>query len=60
MNTDSKTQQDRARTNRDEGLAAEQRPVPSQAEGDLETIEKDLRDKENAKPEPKPEPKSEK
>lgn len=55
MNTDSKTQQDRARTNRDEGLAAEQRPVPSQAEGDLETIEKDLRDKENAKPEPKSE-----
>jgi hypothetical protein len=28
---------------RDKGEAAEERPVPSQAEGDLETIEEDLK-----------------
>ncbi len=29
-------------------MAADQRPVPSQAEGDLETVEEDLREKEDA------------
>jgi hypothetical protein len=29
----------------DKGRAAEERPVPSQAEGDRETIEEDLREK---------------
>jgi len=31
---------------RDKAEAAEERPVPSQAEGDLETIEEDLKQKE--------------
>jgi hypothetical protein len=31
---------------RDKDEAAEQRPVPSQAEGDLQTIEDDLKQKE--------------
>jgi hypothetical protein len=30
----------------DKNLASEERPVPSQAEGDLETIEEDLRTKQ--------------
>jgi hypothetical protein len=30
----------------DKNLAADERPVPSQAEGDLETVEEDLKDKE--------------
>lgn len=30
---------------RDKNLAAEQRPVPSQAEGDLDTVEEDLSEK---------------
>ena len=30
----------------DKNLAANERPVPSQAEGDLETVEEDLKDKE--------------
>lgn len=30
----------------DKNLAADERPVPSQAEGDLETIEEDLKAKE--------------
>jgi hypothetical protein len=30
---------------RDEDEAAEERPIPSQAEGDLETIEEDLKQK---------------
>ena len=29
----------------DKNRAAEERPVPSQAEGDLETVEEDLEDK---------------
>jgi hypothetical protein len=33
-------------TQPDKNLAAEERPVPSQAEGDLETIEEDLKEKE--------------
>jgi len=33
-------------TQPDKNLAADQRPVPSQAEGDLETVEQDLKDKE--------------
>ncbi len=28
--------------NKDQNVSAEERPVPSQAEGDLETIEEDL------------------
>jgi hypothetical protein len=31
---------------RDEDEAAQERPIPSQAEGDLETIEEDLKQKE--------------
>jgi hypothetical protein len=31
---------------RDQGEAAEERPIPSQAEGDLDTIEEDLKQKE--------------
>ena len=31
---------------RDKDEAAEERPIPSQAEGDLETIEEDLEQKE--------------
>lgn len=55
MSTEQKpAEQPREKTNRDEGLAAQERPVPSQAEGDLETIEKDLRDKENQSTGPKP------
>lgn len=30
----------------DKNLAANERPVPSQAEGDLETVEEDLKEKE--------------
>lgn len=30
----------------DKNRAAEERPVPSQAEGDLDTIEEDLKEKE--------------
>ncbi len=33
-------------TQPDKNLAAEERPVPSQAEGDLETVEQDLEEKE--------------
>ena len=33
-------------TQPDKNLAAEERPIPSQAEGDLETIEEDLEEKE--------------
>jgi hypothetical protein len=32
------------------GAATRERPVPSQAEGDLETIEEDLAEKEKSKP----------
>jgi hypothetical protein len=35
-------------TQPDAGKAAIERPVPSQAEGDLETIEQDLQEKEKA------------
>ncbi len=40
------------KTQPDKNLAADERPVPSQAEGDLETIEEDLeeKDKQDAKP----------
>ncbi len=31
---------------RDKNKAAEERPVPSQAEGDLDTVEEDLKEKE--------------
>jgi hypothetical protein len=34
---------------RDANLAAEQRPIPSQAEGDLETVEEDLKQKEQSR-----------
>jgi hypothetical protein len=32
-------------TQPDKDLAAEERPTPSQAEGDLETVEQDLKEK---------------
>ncbi len=35
-------------TQPDKGLAADERPVPSQAEGDLETVEEDLKDQEKS------------
>ena len=37
-------------TQPDKNLAAEERPVPSQAEGDLETVEEDLEEKEKDAP----------
>jgi hypothetical protein len=36
-------------TQKDSSRAADERPVPSQAEGDLETVEQDLAEKEKAK-----------
>ena len=36
---------------RDQEKAAEERPVPSQAEGDLETVEEDLKFKEKQRKE---------
>lgn len=39
-------EKNRKPTQPDKNLAAEERPVPSQAEGDLETVEEDLEDKE--------------
>ena len=35
-------------TQPDKNLAADERPVPSQAEGDRETVEQDLKDKEKS------------
>jgi len=40
--TDKSTNQGRGTDQRDAGLAAESRPVPSQAEGDEETVDQDL------------------
>ena len=40
--TDKSKNQGRRTDQRDAGLAAENRPVPSQAEGDDETIQEDL------------------
>ncbi len=37
-------------TQPDKDLAAEERPVPSQAEGDLDTVEEDLKEKEKQEP----------
>ena len=37
---------------RDANLASEERPVPSQAEGDLETVEQDLKEKDQGKGKP--------
>lgn len=42
-------------TQPDKNLAAEERPVPSQAEGDLETVEEDLDAKSKTKQPPKSE-----
>jgi hypothetical protein len=39
------SEQNKKDDQRDKNLAAEQRPVPSQAEGDLKTVEEDLREK---------------
>ena len=36
-------------TQPDKNLAAEERPVPSQAEGDLKTVEEDLKQKDSGK-----------
>ncbi len=41
------------KTQPDRNLAAEEHPVPSQAEGDLETIEEDLDEKSKQPPKPK-------
>ncbi len=35
-----------SKTQPDKNLAAEQRPIPSKAEGDLETVEEDLKEKD--------------
>jgi hypothetical protein len=35
------------KTQPDKNMAAEERPIPSQAEGDLETVKEDLQEKEN-------------
>jgi hypothetical protein len=40
-------------TQPDKNLAAEERPVPSQAEGDLETVEEDLDEKAKQPPKSK-------
>ena len=40
------SEQKKRNTQPDKNLAAEERPVPSQAEGDLETVEEDLKEKE--------------
>ncbi len=40
-------------TQPDKDLADEERPVPSQAEGDLETVEEDLREKDGKPETPK-------
>jgi hypothetical protein len=39
------SEQKKSPTQPDKTKAAEERPVPSQAEGDLETVEEDLREK---------------
>ncbi len=39
-------EENKSKTQPDKNLAAEERPVPSQAEGDLETVEEDLKDKD--------------
>jgi len=46
--SEQKKKQDK--TQPDKNLAAEERPVPSQAEGDLETVEEDLEEKEQHAP----------
>jgi hypothetical protein len=43
MSEQNKTE--RARTQPDKDKAANERPLPSQAEGDRETVEEDLREK---------------
>lgn len=40
------SEENKSKTQPDKNLAAEERPVPSQAEGDLETVEEDLQEKE--------------
>ena len=40
------SEQDKGTGQPDKNKAAEERPVPSQVEGDRETVEEDLRDKE--------------
>lgn len=44
------SEENKSKTQPDKGLAAEERPVPSQAEGDLETIEEDLEEKKEQTP----------
>jgi len=52
MGDQNKTSQNKPAPNKpsqpDKNLAAEERPVPSQAEGDLETVEEDLESKSKA------------
>ena len=40
-------EQNKSKGQPDKNLASEERPVPSQAEGDRETIEEDLKDKKD-------------
>ena len=45
----SMSQEDKGTSQPDKNKAAEERPVPSQAEGDRETVEEDLRDQAKKK-----------
>ena len=47
-------QDKRSATQPDAGLAAEEHPRPSQAEGDRKTVEEDLEEKKNASGSKKP------
>jgi hypothetical protein len=40
------SEDNKSKTQPDKNLAAEERPVPSQAEGDRETVEEDVKEKE--------------
>lgn len=48
------SKQKESTTLRDKDIAADQRPIPSQAEGDLETVEEDLKQKEKREKEQAP------
>lgn len=40
------SEESKSKTQPDKDLASEERPVPSQAEGDLDTVKEDLKEKE--------------
>lgn len=46
FSTDMKNKNKQENDLRDKDEAGEERPIPSQAEGDLETVEEDLKQKE--------------